>query len=245
MPKPKPQATVAQPPIGAKDKRLTSADAYAALREMILSFELYPGSRVTETELAEHFGVSRTPIREALQRLEHEGLLTIRPKQGCFIRSLDIEELSEYYQVRNALEMAAVESACIHMPTSELESLAKQWDPAHIPRKLSAAAMDQLDESFHLALASGGRNMTLVRYLREISSHISVIRRVDFDNRERITRTFREHSEIVQCLLQRDAVKARTLIKRHIIRSEEVAKTLTLTQLARKKSFAKRFDVSE
>ncbi len=239
---PKSQKTIAQPPSAAKRKRLTSADAYIALREMILSFELYPGSRVTETELAEHFQVSRTPIREALQRLEHEGLLTIRPKQGCFIRSLDIAELSEYYQVRIALEMAAVESACSHMPTSELELLAKQWDPAGIPKKLSAAAMDQLDESFHLALAGGSGNTTLVRYLREISGHISVIRRVDFDNRERIARTYREHFEIVTSLLQRDVAKARTLIKRHIVRSEEFAKTLTLTQLARKKSFAKRFD---
>jgi len=244
MPKPRIPAKRERLPSATKKARFTSADIYMTLREMIINFEIYPGSRVTETDLADHFNVSRTPIREALQRLEHENFLIIRPKQGCFIRELDIGELVEHYQVRIALEMAVVERACAVMPTSELELLAAQWDPSEIPSELSAVAMDQLDESFHLALARGSRNMTMVRYLKEISSRISVIRRINFDNRERITRTYREHFEIVQSLLQRDVSKAQALIKRHIIRSEEFAKTLTLTQLARTKAFAKRFDVS-
>ena len=67
-------------------------DVYLRLKALIMGFELYPGSRVTETELAARFGVSRTPVREALQRLQFEGYLTVRPKQGCFIREIDIEE---------------------------------------------------------------------------------------------------------------------------------------------------------
>jgi DNA-binding GntR family transcriptional regulator len=209
---------------------------------MILSFELYPGSRVTETELAEYFGVSRTPVREALMRLEHEGHLTIRSKQGCFIRQIDIEELSEYYRVRIALEMAAVEDACAHMPTSEVERLVAFWDPAGLPENISSAAMEENDESFHLALAIGSKNSVLVKYLRSINDHIRIIRRVDFDEPERIRRTYLEHYDIAQSLLHREVAKARNLIKRHIRRSEEFAKTLTLTQLARKKSSANRFD---
>ena len=80
----------------AVSPRLGARDVYHRIREMILSFELYPGTRVTETELADLFGVSRTPVREALQKLEVEGFLTIRAKQGCFIRDLDNDELSEY-----------------------------------------------------------------------------------------------------------------------------------------------------
>lgn len=104
---------------------------YDELREMILSFELYPGSRVTETELAERFGVSRTPIRAALQRLEAEGYISIMPKQGCFIRNLDIEALTKYYQVRVALEMLSLENACTYMSEAALKSLAESWDPEH------------------------------------------------------------------------------------------------------------------
>ena len=222
-------------------KSVATSDIYHTLREMILSFELYPGSRVTETELAEFFGVSRTPVREALMRLEHEGHLTIRSKQGCFIRQIDVEELSEYYRVRIVLEMATVEEACNHMPTSEVEQLVAFWDPARQPEHLSSAAMEENDESFHLALALGSKNTILVKYLRDINDHIRVIRRVDFNDPERIRRTYQEHYEIAQCILNRDATKARNLMKRHIRRSEEFAKTLTLTQLARKKAMASRF----
>jgi DNA-binding GntR family transcriptional regulator len=222
-------------------KSVAAADIFQTLREMILSFELYPGSRVTETELAEHFGVSRTPIREALLRLEHEGHLSIRSKQGCFIRDIDIVELSEYYRVRVALEMAAVEAACSHMSTSEVERLVAFWNPATRPEQISSSAMEESDESFHLALAIGGGNAVLVKYLRDINDHIRVIRRVDFNEPDRIKRTYQEHYEIAQCILNRETTKARNLIKRHIHRSEEFAKTLTLTQLARKKSLANRF----
>lgn len=223
-------------------KPAAAVDIYQTLREMILSFELYPGSRVTETELADFFGVSRTPVREALLRLEHEGHLHIRSKQGCFIRQIDIEELSAYYRVRTALEMAAVEDACSHMPTSEVEQLVAFWDPAKQPTDISSAVMEENDESFHLALAIGSKNSILVKYLRDINDHIRVIRRVDFNDPERIRRTYQEHHGIALSILNREPTKARSLIKRHIRRSEEFAKTLTLTQLARKKALANRFD---
>lgn len=221
-------------------RAVAAEDIYIALREMILSFELYPGSRVTETELAEFFQVSRTPIREALLRLENEGHLTIRSKQGCFIRQINIEELSEYYKVRTALEIAAVENACTHMPTKELEQLMEVWSPHKMPKKMPSNFMEQQDESFHIAIAMGGSNSILVKYLRDINDHIRMIRRVDFHDPERVTRTYKEHHEILLALLNREVVKARNLIKHHIRRSEQFAQTLTLTQLARKKTFSNR-----
>ncbi|BBP00971.1 GntR family transcriptional regulator [Sulfuriferula nivalis] len=224
------------------DKKIAAKqDIYSVLREMILTFELYPGSRVTETELAEYFEVSRTPIREALLKLENEGHLTIRAKQGCFIRQIDVAELSEYYRVRTALELAAVEDACTHMPTTEVERLIAIWSPENKPETVTANQMEEWDESFHIAIALGGKNEVLVKYLQDINDHIRVIRRVDFDNSDRIKHTFDDHQKILQAILLRDVTTARNLIKRHIQRSEEFAKTLTLTQLARKKSSANRF----
>lgn len=223
-------------------KDIGKQDIYATLREMILTFELYPGSRVTETELAAYFEVSRTPIREALLKLENEGHLTIRAKQGCFIRQIDIAELSQYYRVRTALEIAAVEDACTHMPTHEVERLLVLWNPTEKPDQIMSNVMEEQDESFHIALALGGKNEVLVKYLQDINDHIRVIRRVDFDNTDRIRRTYEEHHKILQAILHREVALARNLIKRHIQRSEAFAKTLTLTQLARKKSGANRFD---
>ena len=89
-------------------KKVSSKDIYSDLRDMILDFELYPGSRITETELADKFHVSRTPIRAALQRLEAEGYVTVLPKQGCFIRTVDIDTLAQYYTVRVKLELLSL-----------------------------------------------------------------------------------------------------------------------------------------
>lgn len=215
-------------------------DIYLTLREMILNFDLHPGSRVTETEVARYFGVSRTPVREALMRLEHEGHLSERTKQGCFVRQLDIAELSQYYRVRTELEMAAVEEACQHMPSADIEQLVEQWNPDAIPAKLDSPSLELNDESFHMAFAVGSGNAVLVKYLRDINDHIRVIRRVDFDNPERARVTYHTHFKIASAVLQREVLLARNLMKRHIRTSEEFAKTLTLTYLARRKNLTNR-----
>lgn len=215
-------------------KKTTAQDIYSELREMILAFNLYPGSRITETELADHFKVSRTPIRAALQRLEAEGYLTIMPKQGCFIRTVDIEALSQYYQVRIALELLSLELACTYMPESELKELATAWDPKiQHDRSDNADEMEALDESFHMALAEGSGNSALAHYLIDINRQIRVIRRLDFTDSTRVDKTYQEHYQICKALLKRDLGKAQQLMRTHIKRSQDFAKNLTLTQLAK------------
>jgi DNA-binding GntR family transcriptional regulator len=215
-------------------KKPSAAEIYQSLRDQILSFELYPGSRVTESELAAQYQVSRTPIREALQRLEMEGCLTVQPKQGVYIRNLDIVELMQYYEVRLALEIRAMEYACANIPDRPLQQLAEEWNPALPP----PADLDELvarDEQFHLTLAELGGNRVLARYLRDINNHIRVVRRLDFSEASRPATTREEHHQIVLALLDRDAVRAKQALYRHIKKSEEFAKTITLTQLAYKR----------
>ncbi|WP_298220336.1 GntR family transcriptional regulator [Halothiobacillus sp.] len=225
-------------------KPVATKYVYDALKEKILSFEIYPGSRVTESELADLFMVSRTPVREALLRLESEGFLTIRPKQGCFIKPINIEELGEYYGVRTALEVAAVEGACHYMPESELQQLLHLWSPDQALVEHSADQMEDKDESFHISLALGSGNSTLVKYLQDVNDHIRIIRRVDFQDEERVKRTYAEHHAIIEAIVGREVDKARNLMKRHIQRSQDFAKTLTLTQLAKKKAGGSRFERS-
>jgi DNA-binding GntR family transcriptional regulator len=206
---------------------------YNALKDRILGFALYPGTRVTETELAADFGVSRTPIREALQRLAAEGFVTIRPKQGCFVRELDIEEIDQLYQVRIALESLALELAQAHMPRSALESLARDWDPGQSDKApVSVDAMAQRDESFHITLAQGSGNRVLTGLLQDVNARIHIIRRLDFTDRERIAVTYAEHHRITALLLAGDLAAARELMAGHIRYSQEFARTLTLRRLA-------------
>ena len=209
---------------------------YERLREMILCFEFYPGSRVTETELAELFGISRTPVREALQRLAVEGYVTIRRNQGCFVRNFDINELAQYYQVRVALEKLALEAACAHMSDAALDRLAEQWDPRiQQGRTDNSVEMEARDETFHVALATGGYNQALADYLRDVNNHIRTVRRLDFTDSRRIDATYEEHHRIVERLKARDLDGAKVLMAEHIRRSEEYARSLTLQELARRR----------
>jgi DNA-binding GntR family transcriptional regulator len=213
--------------------KLSGKDVYTNLREQILSFELYPGSRVTEKELAEYFGVSRTPVRSALQRLEAEGYLTVMPKQGCFIRNLDIEDLSKYYQVRMSLEHLSLQLACTFMSDIALKQLAVAWDPdKQTERSDDPEDMEARDESFHLALAEGGGNMVLHDYLANVNQHLRIVRRLGFTQTERIDQTYDDHYLICQSLLQRDLPQAQALMRDHISHNEQFVKTITLTQLA-------------
>lgn len=217
-------------------KRLGAAQVYAQLRELILSFELYPGSRVTETELAERFQVSRTPVREALQRLETEGYLSVRPKQGVFIRQLDVSELAQYYRVRVALELTALDIVCATVADRVLKEIAAAWNPDTQPgRSDDFVRMAERDEEFHIQLAEVSGNQVLAAYLRDINHRIRVIRRLDFTDNGRVDTTYAEHHAIVQSLLARDLERARRLMQAHINASERFAKTVTLTQLARRR----------
>ncbi|MGK2915196.1 MAG: GntR family transcriptional regulator [Porticoccaceae bacterium] len=216
--------------------KATPADIYRQLKDMILSFALYPGTRLTENELADRFRVSRTPVREALQRLAAEGYVVIRPKQGCFVRDIDIEEINHYYDVRIGLEMRALELACLAMPDSQLKKLMAVWNPARVPRKPpSVEVMVARDEGFHLALAGGTGNAVLADYLKDVNEHIHIVRRLDFTDPTRIEQTYAEHHDILQRLLARDVEMAKNLLQRHIRKSADVAKAVTLTQLAQQR----------
>lgn len=215
----------------------TQRDLYGDIREMILNFDLAPGSRVTETELADRFDVSRTPIRSALQRLQAEGYLTVLPKQGCFIREIDVEYLTQLYQVRIALEMLSLEGASVHMRDAQLKQLANEWNPDRAgEHSMDPSELEARDEAFHVALAEGSGNLALAHYLDDINLHIRVIRRLDFTDAGRVDNTYDEHYRVCRYLLRRDLAKAQELMRGHILRSENFAKTLTLTQLARRAS---------
>lgn len=218
-------------------KRISTQDLYRHLKDMILSFEIYPGSRVTENKLARYFQVSRTPVREALQRLETEGFLTIMAKQGCFIRDINIDEITQYYQLRMTLEMMSLETACINMSDKKLNILAEEWSVnQNLIDHATPEELVEKDECFHVALAEGGGNKVLASYLKDVNNHIRVARRLDYTESSRARRSYEEHEEIIQVLLKRDLASAHWLIKQHISQSQEFVKTLTLPHLARNRT---------
>lgn len=218
-------------------KYVVAQKIYTELRDKILNFEIQPNFRLTETELATHFDVSRTPIREALQRLETEGLLTIRPKQGCFVRAMDLHEFTDYYQIRVNLEMLSLETACTNMSDEALKKLCKIWEKSPSTESdTDAEYVANLDETFHLALAEGGGNRVLLKLLTDINNRIRIVRRLDFTDSERILKTFNEHYSILQHLLRRDLKSAKNEMMHHIKKSEEFTKMLTIIHLGMHKN---------
>ena len=164
---------------------------YDQLKQKIISFELYPGSRITEQSLSEMFGVSRTPVRQALQRLELEGFLTIRPKQGCFIRDLDVNELMEYYDARIALEQLIIEHAVSNMTDRQIEQMLASWHPdQHDIEQAAGVDLGEKDEAFHVGLAMASDKPVLASLLKNINHRIRVIRRLDLNADNRSQRTY-------------------------------------------------------
>jgi len=211
--------------------QFSSQKIYEKLRKKILEFEIYPGTRITETELAAAFKVSRTPVRAALQRLAVEGHIVIQPKQGCFVRPVDIEKISHYYDVRVHLEAAAVELACEHMSDEELDALEEIWSPARARKAINMDEIKSLEEAFHVEIALASRNPVLAEYLEDVNNHIRILRRLGFPDRKSVVETFAEHYELCELIRARNVRSARKAMIEHIRKSQHIARGVTLSQL--------------
>jgi len=216
------------------EKKSSSQVVYRDLRRKILDFEIEPGARLTEHELAAEYAVSRTPVRAALQRLEVEGQVSILPKQGCFVRTLNIEQISEFYEVRIALESAAVEIACEKMPRESLQELLDVWNPDNYRQGdfTDLEEIKELEEAFHLTLAEGGGNSVLVAFLRDVNDNIRIIRRMGFPDEQSVVETFEEHYMLCELIMAGKKARARKAIIEHIRKSQCIARNITLGQLS-------------
>jgi len=211
--------------------QFSSQKIYEKLRRKILQFELYPGTRITESELAADFKVSRTPVRAALQRLAVEGHVIIQPKQGCFVRAVDIERISEYYDVRVHLEAAAVELACEYMSDDDLDALEDIWNPTNVKKSINVDEVKALEEAFHVNIALASGNTVLQEYLEDVNNHIRILRRLGFPDRKAVLETFEEHYELCQLIRARNVRSARKAMIEHIRKSQQIARSVTLSQL--------------
>jgi DNA-binding GntR family transcriptional regulator len=221
------------------EKKYNSSEAvYLKLREMIDHLELFPGTRITETEMATMLSVSRTPIREAFQRLHLEGQLDVIPRQGCFVRNIDIDLINNFYDTRIILENRAIELACDFMPVGQLNTMLEQWRPDKLTDGYEAhiQTIRHLEEEFHLNMAKASGNQILGRYLEDVNRNIRVVRWLGFPDMEAIRDTYEEHYELCQIVQSGNKRLAISAMKKHIQKSQKLSKKVTLQQLAEKRS---------
>ncbi|MEO6276544.1 GntR family transcriptional regulator [Roseateles sp.] len=207
--------------------------AYARLKQMIFDFQLMPGDRVSETELAQRVAVSRTPLRAALQRLEREGFLQLLPRQGWQVAPLDFDVMDELYDLRTLIECEAARHLAEHEQRPGLSLLADIWLVPPAERLDDAAAVGALDERFHALLVQGSGNREMARVHKEITERIRIIRRLDFTKPARIDATYDEHARILRAITRRRADEAQRLLRAHIQQSKLEVRHITLDMLYR------------
>ncbi|CAB3799792.1 GntR family transcriptional regulator [Pararobbsia alpina] len=155
-------------------------DIYARVKDDIFDFRLLPGQRFTETEMAQRYGVSRTPVRDALYRLKREGFLDVAFRSGWSVQPLDFELFDELYDMRIVLETAAIERLCHCEDVSALEPLARVWLAGSAERCRDPREVSGLDEAFHIGLVELAGNRQMARVHRELTEKIRVVRRLRF-----------------------------------------------------------------
>ncbi len=205
---------------------------YGRLKEDIFEFRLLPGDHFTETEMAAHYEVSRTPMRDALYRLQREGFLEVGFRRGWKVRNLDFAYFDDLYDLRIVLEIAAIERICqMTTRSKQLLDLKDIWLAPKNEREKDGRVIARLDESFHMTLVSAAANKEVARVHAELTEKIRIIRRLDFTDGDRIEATYQEHAKILQLLLQRKFVEVSQLLRSHIEQSKLEVRKITLHRL--------------
>ncbi len=197
------------------------AKIYTHIRNLAVGFQLRPGEPVREGQLANSFGISRTPVREALNRLVSEGFITFEPNRGFFCRKIHLDEISDLYDLRAALETWAFRQACVRGSDKEITEVCRSWSKAG--RRSGTETLAQYDEHFHRAIAMLSGNAQLLQTLDSIGARILFFRKADLDNPRRKTATLDEHQTIITALRERDADAGTQCLEEHILKSAENA----------------------
>lgn len=196
---------------------LSSDDIYDRVKEMAARFEFRPSERINEIELSKALEVSRTPLREVLNRLMVEGFLTRSHNKGFIGRALDPQQILDLYEYRRGVEGCTLALACARARDAELEELEEfARASTNVQEDQDASRLVTLDEEFHMRIAKMARNVEYERALENINARIHYIRWIDMQKRR--THTQAEHMAIVQSLKQRSVQQASALLEQHITR---------------------------
>jgi len=187
---------------------------YRTLRKAILEGKFQPGQRIREAEIGDWLGVSRTPVREALHRLEQEDLLVNGPN-GLAVPKLDLDQVLELYALREIMEGSAAAFAAQRATEADIEIL------KHLVRQESEAGEDlerryTLNQQFHFALHNAAHNRYLLKTLGAILDAFRLMRGTPQSLQGRLTTTYREHMQIVKAVSARDPAAAEAAARKHV-----------------------------
>jgi len=213
--------------------------AYVQIKQKIFNFEMMPGDLISEGNLAKLVSVSRTPLRQALQQLQHGGFIKAIPKIGWQVAPLDFDKLDELYDFRILIELNAVMALCNSRADNPiLTKLQAIWLCPKTKRSFNTVDVGMLDEQFHTSLVKASGNEEMLKTHAEITERIKIVRRLDFTKSNRINDTYDEHGQIIKAIIAGRAVEAQRLLKAHIEQSKIEVRKITLGMLQEAKRTA-------
>src|SRR5690606_18123486 len=211
------KATGAFPEVDFQRRELLAERIAGSLRAAIIDGRLQPGTRLTETDLAQRMGVSRVPLREAFRVLEAEGIVTIQPPRGVVISSLSTAEMLELFEVRAMIDAKAAESLAARRDPAVLQALATHGDAMRAA--VDAGNLDayyRLAASFHDALVTGSGNRILGRLHAQIRLQLRRYQMVMSGVPDSPTQSILEHDQLLACIREGRADEAGRLAREHI-----------------------------
>jgi DNA-binding GntR family transcriptional regulator len=204
------------------DDTSTFADrAYTALRDVIVSLNVYdePGDvRLDERQLAQDLGISRTPVREAMAQLEREGFVRSIPRRGIYVVRKTKREVIEMITAWAALESMAARLITLNASGEEIATLRamfSRFDNGEIHARLDEYS--EVNIQFHQAIIRMSHNTVLIHLAENLFAHMRMIRRKTIGEDDRVTRSIRDHMNIIQALEARDTARAEDLVRQHAI----------------------------
>lgn len=195
---------------------------YEQLKMQILTGRIVPGTRMMEVELADEMGVSRTPVREAIRKLEKEGLVTIEPRRGAYASDISVKDMVDTLEVREDLEALATALAAQRMTPEQIEELERITEGySEAIRNSDTEKIISFDEQFHRHIVAGTGNKTLMQ-LSEIVQELGLrFRYLYYDDFSRYENMPVEHKQIIEAITAGDVEAARKTADNHVRKLKE------------------------
>lgn len=194
---------------------------FNTLRQAILKGELAPGERLMEIQLAEKLGVSRTPIREAIRKLELEGLVLMIPRKGAEVAKISEKSLKDVLEVRRSLEELAIELACQRISEAALHVLEEAQESfEHAVVSGNAMEIAETDEAYHDVIYNCTKNTRLVQILNNLREQMYRFRLEYIKDEDKRQILLIEHEKILKALRSRHVAEAKSAMREHIDNQE-------------------------
>ncbi|MCG8402432.1 MAG: GntR family transcriptional regulator [Firmicutes bacterium] len=196
---------------------------FESLREAIIQGRLKPGERLMEIQLAEEMGVSRTPVREAIRKLELEGFVVMLPRKGAYVASFSVKDIVDIFEVRAALEGLAAGLAAERATPEELEEMERAVLQIYeVSNGQNLGVLVEKDTNFHELIYKSSRNQRLVQIVTHLKEQIQRFRTTSLAVPGRGKHTVEEHKSIIEAISERNIELAASLAREHIENAEQL-----------------------